>query len=93
MCKRKHFNGLTKGKDIQGPGKNLLPSLLPGKPGKPYLCGGAGRPAPAKLPQGGNAARVCGRSGVFGAFLFVYALICLFVYEPALGFVIEQARI
>jgi hypothetical protein len=25
-----------------------------------YLCGGAGRPAPAKLPQGGNTARVCG---------------------------------
>jgi hypothetical protein len=28
----------------------------------------AGRPAPAKPPQGRNAARICGRSGVFGAF-------------------------
>jgi hypothetical protein len=28
----------------------------------------AGRPAPAKPPQGRNAARICGRSGVFGTF-------------------------
>jgi len=29
----------------------------------------AGRPAPAKPPQGRNAARICGRSGVFGTFI------------------------
>ncbi len=33
------------------------------------FAAGAGRPAPAKPPQGRNAARICGRSGVFGTFL------------------------
>jgi len=50
----------------------------------------AGRPAPAKPPQGRNAARICGRSGVFGT-LFKRANKRW--YEEAIFFALFQRRL